>query len=107
HALAVVDLAQAHAHLFAVHRGDDAAHDIGTDGDFAQATVHDHQQMDGAGPSEVHDGVEGGAGGAARVEHIIHQHQLPLGDVERNAGGAHHGLLQAQAEVVAVHRRIE
>ena len=51
------------------------------------AAVNEDGELDAAGATQVHDGVEGGADGAAGVENIVHEHDALGIQVERDVRG--------------------
>ena len=70
------------------------------------APVDHDGQLDGPGPAEVVQGVQGGPDGAAGEEDVVDQHHHLAGQVDRDVG---HGLGQdgPQPDVVAVEGHVE
>ena len=56
---------------------------VGTDGQLTVAAVDHDGELDGAGPAEVVEGVEGGPDGPPREEDVVDQHDHPAGQVDR------------------------
>ena len=44
------------------------------------APVYENEELHGAGPTQLDDGVQGGANGTAREENIVHEYHVPTGD---------------------------
>ena len=70
------------------------------------AAVDHDGELDGAGPAEVVEGVQGGPDGASGEEDVVDQHHHPSGQVDRDVGD---GLGEdgAQADVVPVEGHVE
>ena len=92
-------------HLLAAG-GQVLAHEVGADGQLAVAAVDHDGQLDGPGPAEVVQRVEGGPDGPPGEEHVVDQHHHPAGQVDRDVGDRL-GQDGAQADVVAVEGHIE
>ena len=81
-------------------------HEVGPDGELAVAAVDHDGQLNGAGPTEVVQRVEGGADGAAGEEDVVDQHHHLAGQVDRDVGDRL-GEDGAQPDVVAVEGHVE
>ena len=66
-----VALGDAHADALARGRGQVLADVVGPDGQLAVAAVHEDRELHGRRPPVVEQGVDGGADGAPRVEHVV------------------------------------
>ena len=75
-------------------------------GQLAVAPVDHDGQLDGPGPAEIVEGVQGGPDGAAREEDVVHEHHDLPGQVDRDVGDRL-GQDRAQADVVAVEGHVE
>ena len=64
------------------------------------SAVHEHGEFYAAGTTHVHERVEGGADGAARVQDVVHEHDALSVDVEGDARGMDLGG-DAHPEIVA------
>src|SRR6185312_6487962 len=84
HEVVAVGLGQAHPDVVARVGGQVLADRVGPDGQLAVAPVDQHGELDGPGPAEVGEGVEGGPDGAAREEHVVDEHHHAVGDVDRH-----------------------
>ena len=82
------------------------AHVVGADGQLAVAAVDHDGELDGAGPAEVVERVEGGPDGAPGEEDVVDQHDHPPGQVDGDVGDRL-GQDGAQADVVAVEGHVE
>src|SRR5262249_27221146 len=80
--------------------------EIGFDGQLAVAAVDEHGKLNALGSAKIVQRIERRAGGSASEEHIIHEHERLVSDVERNDGGmdVRRGLLM---EIIAVHGNIQ
>ena len=87
-------------------RGEVLPHVVGPNGQLTVAAVDHDGQLDGPCPTEVVEGVQGGADGAAREEDVVDEHHDLAGQVARDVGDrlGQHG---AQADVVAVEGHVE
>ena len=70
------------------------------------AAVHEDGQLHGGRAADVHERVEGGADGAARVQHVVHEHDVFAVEVEQDVGGVHLGR-EMRREVVAIEADVE
>src|SRR5438309_6045839 len=92
HLILPVHLFHQHVHPFVRVDLHLLPHDVGLDRQLAAAAIHQHAQRDALGASEVGQLVERGPHGAAGVEHVVHDHDVLVREVARDAGLADHGL---------------
>ena len=78
-----VDLLKIQTDVLLVRGRDVLTHEVGADGQLAMAAVNEDGELDAAGATQVHDGVEGGADGAAGVENICLLYTSDAADEER------------------------
>ena len=71
------------------------------------APVHHHRQLDAAGAAAGEHGLNGGPGGAAGVEHIIHQHHILIGHVKGQLGLSHNRILRQFGKIIPVEADID
>lgn len=107
HAFAVIDLVDAHADFFAGERWDPAPYDVSSDRKFAVPAVHDNEKMDGCGTPEVHQCIEGRASRSPGKDDIIDENHITPGEVDGNARFLDLRLIQAEADIIPVHRDIK
>src|SRR5438128_11991935 len=107
HLILPVHLFHQHVHPFVRVDLHLLPHDVGLDRQLAAAAIHQHAQRDALGASEVGQLVERGPHGAAGVEHVVHDHDVLVREVARDAGLADHGLRAHSLEVVAVQGDVE
>ena len=68
--------------------------------------VHQHGQLHRGRTADVHERVERGADGAARVQHVVHEDDVLAVEIEEDVGGVHLGS-EMRREVVAVEADVE
>ncbi len=95
-------------------RRHDLAHVVGLDGQLAMPAVHEHRELNPPRTPEVHERVEGGAHGAPGVEHVVHQHERAVRDVEgqvrlshRDPRPAREGVVAIEGDVERAHRHVQ
>src|SRR5687768_477308 len=71
HLVDAVGFLEPHVDQLAPRRRQVLAHVVGLDRQLAVAAIDHHGELDGAGPAEVDQGVQGGADGAAGEEHVV------------------------------------
>jgi hypothetical protein len=73
------------------------------------SAVDDDDQLDGAGPPEINQGVERRADGSARVQHIVDQEDFPVVDGKRDLGAPDERLRSngVAHQIVAIERDIK
>lgn len=77
------------------------------------AAVNEDGQLNAARTAKVHDGVESGANGTARVQDVVHQHDALAVDAEGNVGGVDRGseigsvVIAVEADVEAAERNVD
>lgn len=102
-----VELRQADLHHLAARGGDVLADIVGADGQLAVAAIDEHGQLDRPGTAEREDRLDRRAGGAAGVDHVVAEHDVAIGHVERQRGASGLGLLGDVAEIVAVESDVQ
>src|SRR4051812_26440428 len=93
-ALQTQPLAGGHCHLGAAV--------LRTDRQLPAAAIGKDHERDAFGPSVVKELVHRGADGAAGVENVVYQQELPAADVERDLGALRIVLQSARGVVVAI-----
>src|SRR6266508_3380449 len=108
HLVDLVDLDELHLDSLAAGGREVLADVVGADRQLAVAAVGEHRQLHLGGPAVGEEGLDRGANGAARVEHVVDEdHRLPL-EREVETRGAHdrlralRRLSAAHVDVVAV-----
>ena len=77
------------------------------------AAVDEDRQLDAARTTQVHDGVESGADGTARIQDVVHQHDAFAVDAKGNVGGVDRGseigsvVIAVEADVEAAERNVD
>ncbi len=77
------------------------------------AAVNEDSQLNAARTAQVHDGVESGADGTARIQDVVHQHDALAVDTEGNVGSVDRGseigriVIAVEADVQAAERNID
>ena len=107
HLLVVVDFLQLDFDNLALRGGDGTAHKRCLDGQLAMTAIDEHQELDAAGTAMIEEGVEGGANGAAGVEHVVDEDDVAAVDVEAERAGDDDGADVAGGEVVAIEADVE
>jgi len=92
-------LAAVHLHLF--------PNDVGLDRQLPATAIDQDTQRDAFGAPEVRQLVERGPHGAARIQHVVHDHDVLAGEIARDAGFPDHGLRAHCLEVVAIQGDVE
>ena len=69
-----VDLREPDPHVFDRAGRQVLADEVGAQRQLAVTAVDEHCELDGPGPAELEQRVERGAGGAAREEHVVDEH---------------------------------
>ena len=74
--------------------------------------VNENRQLDAARTAQVHNGVQSGADGAARVQDVVHQNDALAVDAEGNVGSVDRGsevsriVIAIEADVQAAERNV-
>ena len=97
-----VKLRQANLHQLLAGGGQVFAHKIRPDGKLPVAPVHGHGQLDAPGAAAGEDGLDGGPGGAAGVDHIVHQHQIPVIHIKGQLSTAQLRHIPEAAQIIPV-----
>ena len=72
HAVAAIDIVQEHLDRFVSGGGQRLAHKVGVNGHLTMAPIDQAGQPHRLGAAIVMDGIEGGADGAATVDHVVY-----------------------------------
>ena len=81
--------------------------DVGVDRQLAPAAIDQHRERHARRAPEVRELVERRAHGAARVEHVVDDHDALAVEIPRQVGGPDHGARADCLQVVAVERDVE
>src|ERR1041384_2800533 len=65
---------ETHVDFFAERGRNIFAHEIGLDRQIAMSAIDQHGELHAAGAAEIVQRIEGGAGGPAAEENVVHQH---------------------------------
>jgi hypothetical protein len=101
-----VDLVESDRHFFMLAGRHVLADVVGADRELAVTAVDQADQLDGAWSAQVDQRVQGGARGAAGVQHVVDQDDRLVRDVDRDAGRAQ-GARRVLVDVVALQRDVE
>src|SRR5215831_13298616 len=71
------------------------------------AAVNERKQLNAARTSVIEQRVERGARSTARIEHVVHQDDVFVLDIELHFLRAHLGTMPDRGKVVAVERNVE
>src|SRR6266496_1286888 len=71
------------------------------------AAIHQRRELDFSGAPIVEQLVHRGAHGAPGVEHVVHHHDVPAVDIERDLRGFHLVVQSGSVEIVAVKRDVQ
>src|SRR4029079_11917271 len=104
-----VHLLKPDLNAFAARRRHVLTHVVGLDRQLAVSPVDEHDELDGTRTPEVDQRVERGADRPPCIEHVIHQHDHAVVDVEQDVGAAHERLRAdgLPHQIVAVERDVE
>lgn len=75
--------------------------------------VNENCQLDAARTAQIHDGVQSGANGTARIKDVVHQHDALTVDAKGNVGGVDRGseigriVIAVEADVEAAERNFD
>ncbi len=83
------------------------ANHVGLDRQFTAAAFHQYRQHDRGWAAVIEQFIERGADGAAGVQHVVDQDDVPVIDVERQVGRLHLRVHADAGEVVAVKGNVE
>ena len=83
------------------------ADEVCTDRQFAVAAVDEDCELDGLRAAHVDDGIERCADRAARVEHVVDEHDCLARDVDRQFRLMNDWLIRERREVIAIERDVE
>src|SRR5213076_388070 len=81
--------------------------DVGLDRQLASPAVHEHAQRDAFRPAEVGQLVERRAHGPARVEHVVHDHNVSVAEIAGNVRLTNHRFGTDGFEIVAIEGDVE
>lgn len=96
-----------------MRRGNVLADKVRRDGELAVAAVNEDSQLNAVRTAQVHDGVESGANGTARIQDVVHQHDALAVDAKGNVGGVDRGseigriVIAVEADVEAAERNVD
>ena len=107
HLLVIVDFFQLDFDDLALRGRNGSADEGGFDGELAMAAVDEDQQLHAARAAVVEERIEGGANGAAGVEHVVDQDDVAAVDIEAERAGNDDGAHIARGEVVAIEADVE
>ena len=107
HAGFAVELRQAHLHKLAAGGGDVLAHKVRPNGQLSVAPVYQRRKLDSAGSAAGEHRLDSGAGGSARVQHVVHKDHIPVGDGAGQLRFFDHGAFGKLRQVVPVELDID
>ncbi len=93
--------------MLVVGQRDAVSHEIGRNRQFAAAAVDQGRQHDLGRPAVIEQLVDRGARGTSGVQHVIHQHDGGVVDLEWNLGRLDLGVQSFFSVVVAVERDVD
>src|ERR1700746_3217935 len=91
HLIVVVDLVELDFDNFAAAGGYGFAYVGRLNGQLAMATIDQHGQLHATRAAVVEEGLERGTDGAARVKHVVAEHNVAALDVESDGAGGDDG----------------
>ena len=86
HAGIAIDILQAQAHILVQGRRDVLAYEVGADRKFAVTAIDQDGKLDTRWAPEIHERVERGSDRTSGEEHIVHQHDGLVVNVEQDIG---------------------
>lgn len=96
-----------------MRRGNVLADKVRRDGELTVAAVNEDCQLNTARTAQIHDGVQSGANGTARIQDVVHQHDALAVNAKGNVGGVDRGseigsvVIAVEADVEAAERNVD
>ena len=107
HAGLAVVFRKANLNKLASGGGDVLADVIGAYRQFAVPAIHQHGKLYRFRPAAAENSLDRGARGAAGVQHVVHEHNVPVCHVERKLRASHKRRVGQSAQIVAVKANVD
>src|SRR6201987_5062204 len=98
----VVYLAKFYLDDLAIRSLNRAPYEAGLDGKLAMTAVDQRQKLHAARTSVIEERIEGGAGGAACVQHVVNQYDLAIADIKTERAWDHDRPRATRRQIIAI-----
>src|SRR6202011_1356753 len=104
---ALIELGHHYVHSLFFSHVDFFPDDVRVDRKLASPTIDQHRERYRGGPSKVRQLIERGAHGSARVQHIVHDHDVFSVQIPRQVSRTHDGSRAHGLQIIPVERDVE